>query len=304
VDADLLLRWMSETGAGSIRDLRERAAWLARAGGRPTTRTATGRWVKDLTSLAHTEVDWDEDRWAVTPSTVVRLPAADGTAILVGSRRAGHVEAIQDEMAVTLVSPQPAPGDLPTPTVVLVQFDSVEQIKAAAAAAGAIYVGCAAAQLAAVLTGPGPGAPAAPPTHREETLERLAARSGLPFERASGDADGLYRLRRHGRWVYLYRSGGEWWRCDLATGVFRDLARNGESVMRWRAEPGAGRASVGTMFIDWGAPLPVLHARTLVLCSGFPPTFSGAARTAIYVNVPIMVAQAVARSLRQELHLL
>ncbi len=71
--------------------------------------------------------------------------------------------------------------------------------------------------------------------------------------------------------------------------------------MRWRPEPGPGREAVGTLFVDWGAPLPPLQARALVLCSGLVPRFSGMAETAIYRNVPRHVAQAVAASLYQDL---
>ena len=123
----------------------------------------------------------------------------------------------------------------------------------------------------------------------------------MPFQPADirSAGDGLYRLRLPGRQTHLYRQGGDWYRCELADGVFLELARRGISVIRWRPEEGAGRQWVGSAYVDWGAPLPVVHARALALCSGQPPRFSGAARTAIYEGVPLTVIQAVATALGQ-----
>jgi hypothetical protein len=301
VDADLALRWMSETGTGRVRDLRERLAWLAHTEDFPILSTATGRWLRDVSALGHAEIDWQHDRWAVAPPVITPLPCSDGTAVLAGSRRTGLMERLQaTNVSVLTCRPDAAPGDLPVPTAVLIQYDSADGLQASAADAGVRFSGCAARKLAERLPPLRAGQEAPPPARGNATLERLD--TGTSFLPADADRDGLYRLRLQGRSAYLQRQGGVWRHCDLATGVFAEYARRGGiSVMRWRAERDASGGPVGTVFVDWGAPLPALHARTLTLCSGLPPRFSSAARTTTYTNIPADVALAVARSLLQRL---
>jgi hypothetical protein len=301
VDADLALRWMSETGAGTVRDLRDRLAWLAHTADLAAPGTATGRWLRDLSALGHAEIDWSHDRWAVAPAVITPLPCSDGTAVLAGSRRAGLIERLlSTDVSVLTCRPDPAPRDLPVPAAVLIQYDSTAGLQAAAADAGIRCSGCAARKLAQCLPPLRPGPEAPPPAWGNVTLERLD--EGMSFVSAEADQDGLYRLKLRGRSTYLQLRDGMWRHCDLAAGVFSEYARRGGiSVMRWRPERDACDGPVGTVFVDWGAPLPPLHARALTLCSGLPPRFSSAARTATYTNIPADVAQAVARSLLQRL---
>jgi hypothetical protein len=85
----------------------------------------------------------------------------------------------------------------------------------------------------------------------------------------------------------------------MPTAVFTALATVKVTPLRWRAD-GSGRVT-GSFFVDRGLPLPVLHQRCLVLCSGFTPRFSEIARTSTYENVPRSIAEAVAASLGQTL---
>ena len=302
--ADVMLRWMSETGAGQLDVLRNQVRWIARTADLPAGRAAAGRWLRDVSALGHAEIDWEQGRWAVTGPAVARLPAADGMAVLAGSRRYGLVQALEaGDVAVHYVTPDRRSWDIPVPVCLLVQFDTVAGLREAAAQAGAAYAGCAAERLAQVLPGPALGAVTAPPAAGNTTLERVTTSgAGVQFEPAQrGDEDGLYRARLQGRRRGLYRENGTWYWCELAAGIFTDLGRRGISVIRWRPEDSAGRGGVGTAFVDWGAPLPILHARALVLCSGLPPQFHPAARTAAYSNVPLPVIEAVAASLHQRL---
>jgi hypothetical protein len=304
MDADLALLWMSETGSGSARDLRERVAWLAWTQDEPVSRAATGRWLRDLSALAHAEVDWDNDRWSIASPAITRLPAADGTAILVGARRTEIIEALEAAELFLLRHPQvAAEGDIVAPAAILINYDTVGDLREVAQGAGAKYIGCAAINLAEHLPPLSLGSLAAPPAIANDTLERLAVGDGdVRFIRSPATVDGLYRLTLRGRRTHLYLRGGQWYHCDLASGVFTEYVRSGTAAMRWRSERSSCYGRVGTLFVDWGAPLPPLHARALTLCSGLTPRFSGAARTTIYSNVPELVASAVARSLSQRLH--
>lgn len=295
-----MLRWMSEIGAGGIRQLRQRAVWLARTSDTDATAAASGRWVRELSALGHTEMWWDQDRWAAAPPVVVRLPAADGTAIVTGARPAGMAEQLQgSDVAFHVHHSDPAPGELPLPASWFVQFDEVAVLREAAASAGARYAGCAAARLAAQLPIASLGLPAAPPTRMAE-LEHLSTAGRFVHITGRPRLYGLYRLRVNGRMVHLYRRGDEWFHCDRAIGTFLDLARRGVRVLRWRSEGCEGRTQIGTLFVDHHAmPLPALQARALTLCSGRPPESSQSAQTSSYSNVPLAIANQVAESLHQ-----
>jgi hypothetical protein len=120
--------------------------------------------------------------------------------------------------------------------------------------------------------------------------------------RAASPAEGLYRHEIPSGLQYLFWTGVAGWRhCNLSTGVFEHLRRSGVTVLRWRPDPEPGRAGQGTLFSDWGAPLPALHQRALVLSAGWVPRFSRNAQTATYQNVPQQVACQVAASLGQQL---
>lgn len=308
MDADLLLLWASETGRGSIRGLRERAAWLARTTAQVPARRATGRCVRDLATLAHIDLDWAADHWSASPPVLTRLPGGDGFALLTGARPA----ALEQELGNTLEQnsldlarvPQPAvPGDLPAPEALLVQYNTADELQNAARALGALYIPCAAVTLSRKLPTIAPGDPAAPPSQQNTTLEQFNPATLLfsPVDPARQHPPGLYRLHILGRRGHLLRSADGWRHCDLPSGVFLELARRRRSALQWRMETGRGRAEYGQLFVDLGAPLPSQHMRALALCSGLLPRFSTRARTAIYDNVPRQVAERVAASLHQHL---
>lgn len=303
MDADLVLHWLSEVGRGSARELRDTVTWLARTSDETASRAASGRWLRDMSALGHAEVDWSHDAWSVSPPVITRLPASDGTAVLAGARRRHALEALDScDVALLRHRPVTAAGDLALPHTLMIQYDDPTALTAAARSSGAEYVGCAAFNIARRLPPLQLGARAAPPADANDTLERMNdSETGVQFARAASDSDGLYRLTLQGKRTHLYRRDSEWYHCDLSAGVFLDYARRGRAATRWRPERDSCYGRIGTFFVDWGAPMPALHARALTLCSGLPPRFSGAAHTAIYGNVPETIAQAVTRSLSQRL---
>lgn len=301
--SDVICRWMAETGSGSIRALRGKLTWLARTEDRDISTFDSGRWLRDLSSLAHAELEWDRDVWAAAPLVLTRLPGADGLAILAGVRTRKVDSALDDlDLEVHRVG-QPGNNRLDRPTAIMLQYDTADELAKAAAQVGALYVPCAAEQLAARLSRIQLGEPAAPPSRENETLEKWDA-GNMDWQAVSSLAShepGLYQLLNAGRKQWLFLTEGGWVRCGLSAGVFTELKRTGHSAMRWRAERGAGRDRFGQVFVDWGAPLPPLQQRALVLCSGVVPRFSDGARTAIYDSVPLRVAEQTAASLGQRL---
>jgi hypothetical protein len=305
MNADLMLRWMSETGSGSIRDLRSRLEWLARTFDLIVGAATTGRWLRDLSGLGYAEADWTHDRWAVAPTVVTRLPGPDGFALITGARTAATEQRVNElDIEVFRLAQPRTGGDLARPTSILLQYDDPQDLPGVASRLGAQYVPCAARQLAALLPPLRLGAPAAAPSRFNATLERFVPET-LGWESApaaAGPAEGLYRLENMSRPQHLFWTAESGWRhCELPAGVFEQLRRRGISVMRWRPDPEPGRDGQGSVYSDWGAPLPPLHQRALVLSTGWTPRFAAGARTAIYENVPRPVAEQVAASLGQQL---
>ena len=306
MSGELLLAWMSETGDGSIHDLRSRAEWLGQTRGRSLSRKAFGLWMRDLSALGHAEVDWLGGRWSVAPPAVVRLPRADGLAVLSGARRPGLVDALADtDVYVTQMPDEDDGSALRLPVPVFVQFGYPAELREAAAATGVAYAGCFAHRGAAALRRIAIGDLAAPPAAHNDTLERRIGPRPNDWVKHSAMAlefpDGLYSFEANGRREHRTVRGGSWYRTALAEGTFLELARKGISCLSWRPEEGSGRGEVGTVFVDFGAPLPALQARVLTLCSGLPPRVSDKAENLAYRNVPRAVARAVAASLLQKI---
>lgn len=294
---------MSEVGAGDIRDLRGGIAWWARCHNFPATNYWTGSWLRDMSALAHAEVDWASGRWAVTPPTAALLPGSGGTAVLAGSRWVGFRERLEEsELAVHVVDgPTGADKAIPVPPPIFVQADSVEDLKGRLAAIQIKYVGEAALNIARLLSpialGPLAGPPSweAPVEHLRQSGDDVCFGSGLP------SGEGLCRITVHGRPIYLYRLGSDWYRTDHATGILIDRAARDVNVVRWRGDREGDGRSFGTMFVDQGSALPPLQSRALVLCSGLPATVGDRAGTVIYRNVPRDIAELVAQSVLQTL---
>lgn len=300
---DLLLTWMSETGSGAVADFRARAAWLARTENLELPERASGRWLRDVATLGHCEVDWKSGKWFMAPTVLTRLPLADGLAVLAGSRRQSVLRALDNAGVYFEDARRPgADRDLPVPRTVLVPYRTTRELEEAASAVGAMYVGCSAAGIAALLPSVPRTSSAAPPANdsRLELLTNYAPHAWASVSPKRRDlADGLYREQVVGRWRYLLRRDDVWLACDLSVGVFAELQRQRTNVIRWR--PSEEKSHVGTCIVDWGAPLPPLHARALVLCSGFVPRFGSAAETVLYDNVPRSIAARIASSLGQVL---
>lgn len=297
---DLMLSWMSEMGSGSVRALRDSLDWVSRDPHGHSARKEAGRWLRDLSSLGHAEVGWDQDRWAIAPVALYRLPEAGGLAVLAGSRRGGVVELLEQHMVVVEVPNDQASG-IPLPTTILLQYDSVEELPRVATVVGGVYAGCAARRLAKRLRPHTLRDRCAPPVFGgAEGVEWLLG-DGRRWELVDGvRGEGLYRLRINGRQRYRYMYGEHWYRSDLAAGQQIEHARQGREIMRWRPD-GGEKPTGGTLFVDWGAPLTPLQARALVLCSGLGPRAHGSAYTLEFTNVPSDVAALVAQSARTTL---
>lgn len=297
---DLLLTWISETGMGTIADFRARASWLARTEDVELDEGAAGRWLRDAASLGHCEVDWQQGKWSAAPPVITRLPLADGLAILIGARRPRLMRALQASGIYAEHARRPGSAqDIPAPETILIPYDRTLDLEKAATATGATYTGCSAASIGARLSPPILRGPSAPPAYSSylEHLVRFSPRSwAATSPRNTLFVDGLYREQVHGRWHHLLRREGSWFSVDLSTGILAVLSQRGDSPVRW-APDGKSGGRTGTVAVGRSTPLPPLHARTLVLCSGFIPRYVSTEEINLFDNVPRDLGSLVSSSL-------
>ena len=305
---DLLLRWVSERGAGVLSDVKQGMWWLASIHCPDIEPGAPGRWLRDAVSLGHMDIDWRNRRWSAAPPVLTRLPRARGLAALAGSRTAAFDDRIEQAVKDGLVelfrvpSARP-PRDIPLPVSLIVQFDDEAGLAQWAAELGAEYTSCFALQGAALLPPLGLEVRTSKPEFGQPLEQyNLDRREYQPASRPL--SDGLYRLKqREGKRVCQVLRNGEWYETSHEEGVYSVLeSRDPEAdVLRWLPEQDCGRERFGTLYVDWGYPLPDLHRRVAVMCSGLAPRINAHAENLAYDNVPKTVAIKIADSLGQHL---
>ena len=306
---DLLLRWLSEQGAGDLGEVKRGLWWLGTKKCPDITPGSPGRWLRDAVSLAYLDIDWSGRRWSAAPPVLTPLPKAQGLAVITGSRTAAFDrrldKLVQDELVELYRSQgERPPGDIPLPDSLIVGFGEEGELADIAADLGVTLAPCFAYQGIATL-------PEAALTERTSAPEYGVPLEQYDFEQKRYEqvrrpqGDGLYRQRRRdSKRVCQVLRAGAWYETTHEHGVYAVLASQkcAEAVLRWRAEEEAsGRRHVGTLFVDWGYPLPDLHRRVATMCSGLAPRINELGENLAYVNVPLVVATKIACSLGQEL---
>ncbi|GAA3077995.1 hypothetical protein [Streptomyces glomeratus] len=306
----ILLRWLSESRSGTASALRDGVRSQAEAWGLELKEYADWEWMRKVAALGFIDVDLRADRWSVAPPVLTRLPYADGLMLLTGARTAqisARVEeAAQEWMELITVPHRPEAGEAPLPDTLLLQYEDLRTLQETAELLGARYVPCAALQLTHLLPQAALGPESAPPGGSTvNTLEKYELRLQRFVPVKTDDEDGLYRWRGadYAR-LSRVRRNGVFYAVERETGIYLELARHRTGAMRWRPEAAKGRAGIGRLFVDRYAPLPALHERAAVLCSGFPPSVSKQAQTRAYDNVPKALAEAIAASLQQNLEIM
>ncbi|MBK3583273.1 hypothetical protein [Streptomyces sp. PvR018] len=306
----VLLRWVAERGGGKVAELRQGIRGTAQSYGLRLTEYAHWDWMRTASALGFLDLDLRADRWSAAPLVLTRLPHADGLALITGARTAaasGQLQrAAEDWLELLMVPDEPRDGAVPLPDTLLVQYDDPDLLPESAQRLGARFVPCAALQLAELLPRTAAGPEAAPPGGSGmNSLEQydIGKRRFEPV--AAAREDGLYRWRGadNARLVRARRNS-VFYRTERETGVYLELARHRQNAVRWRAEPAAGRSACGPLFVDRGVPMPPLHQRAAVLCTGLPPRTGAHGETLAYDNVPRVLAEAIAASLLQKLEVL
>ncbi|MGW3596012.1 hypothetical protein [Streptomyces sp. NPDC005167] len=305
---NLLLRWLSEEGAGDLGEVKQGLWWLGTKACPEIEPGAPGRWLRDAVSLAYLDIDWSGRRWSAAPPVLTPLPKAQGLAVLAGSRTAAFDRRLDELLQDGLVelyrsSAERPPRDVPLPDSLVVRFGKEDELAELAADLGAVLAPCFAYQGASLL-------PSSALVERTSAPEYGAPLEQYDFEHCRylpvrrPQHDGLYRLkRRDSKQVCQVLRSGDWYETTHEHGVYAVLADQNSTadVLRWLPEEPCGREDVGTLFVDWGYPLPDLHRRVAAMCSGLAPRINEGARNLAYDNVPKAVAMKIAHSLGQAL---
>lgn len=314
---DTLLQWMSWQQRGRISDVQEKLVWLASGSGVVIPQWQVREWVRVIDALGHCDVDWERERWEISPPTLSQLAGPSVLAVRTG-RMDQTLERLADgeDVAVHRVTHTETvlPEILVPATLFVKPLDP--DLLSISDQLGLEWVGRAYEDEAAALTPIAKGRTqiARPPDNT--LLERLkvppSADSPLGDSRGAprffrsqeipfSVADGSFRWTEGRRKHHAIVREGAWFEADRAECIHLELSRLGKSSMSWRAT-GSVRSGVGRVVIASGCFLPRIHARTLTLCSGVPPQVADSPRgDTCYLNVPRRIAELVATALGQDL---
>ncbi len=296
---DLLLRFLSEKGSGTWRDLKQAFDWIWGT----TDNPAEKAWIaaRDLAALGHLEIAWDQDAvWSVAPPLLTMLPRSGGRAFVTGART-GVLDRRLEEVAAKRGLWIDRCGRQFGPQTLLLASSSHLDAEDFAAEAGIGYTYAVADQIAALLPDLPRYMEGFPPGHElpagfdAEWFEPATQQWQEVTETAER---GLYRTRTFDGQVFaLLDATSQWRRPVKECGIYEVLRWEGLSVLRYSR-------SRGELQVAAGVPLPALHARAACLCSGRLPRIQyrrGQSPLLIYDNIPAAVATRIAGSLNQDL---
>jgi hypothetical protein len=297
---DLLLEWVSERGEGSWTSFRDAYAWLEADSDLKPWETAS-LLARQMSALAHLEIDWKRSRWAACPPVLTLLPSAGAHGLLTGGRTRELTDrlAVEQERRDDIFCLEPISQSL-APSALLIACEDERAMRRLAEALGIQATYSVASRLAAVLPS-------------LDSYIALARSTPAPFDYGvqalsvdqlgwsdveSDRAPGLYRYQTPaGRKFRYVNHEGTSHEVDLAIGTFAALRAAGQaSRLKWFRQP-----LNGDLEVPLSAPLPTLHARAAALCSGLAPDRRG--RSLVYMNVPEEIAHAIAQSLEQQLRI-
>jgi hypothetical protein len=300
---ELFLEWLSERGSGRWASFVAAHDWLFN-GGRSQAERINATWTaRTLSDLGDLEIDWEGQRWSVTPAMLTVLPTAGARSLLTGGRTRTLMrrldEETSEEVTNNIVFARHHQADAPD-AVFLVSRDEKE-VEDLAARLGVGYEYCAADRLSRALpaldsylavskTTP---APTGYEARRFDSvgLRWTATRTDVP--------PGLYTYEVHGvarqRFVPQVGIAHE---VERAIGIYAELRRTGKQILAWRADD-----VNGTLIVPGQTPLPTLQARVATACSGLGAKFVRPDSTRRYVNIPEEIARRIALSLGQSLNL-
>lgn len=276
---DQLLEWCSERESGSIRAFREAHDWLSRGVGAPE-RNRAALALRRLEELAHVEVDYRSDKWAIAPPAVAAIEDSGGLAILTGARprrlmqRLWSLEEDPDPRIRELSSfvfPESLASADPTasPSIVLMSNRADEILEELCTALAIRFEHRVSWRMSLVLPSIdaylGVGAVAARPPGFEP--RRMEYRDRVEFTPVNSDTTlGAYEYVRYGPPRYIFNDGEALYQADRRIVIYAELRRTSHNVLTYERRS-------QRMFVPGTCPLPLLYARSAVLRTGHLPKF-------------------------------
>jgi hypothetical protein len=261
---DHLLWWCSEIGSGTWAQFRTACRELGLAAGQASAA---------LSALAHVEFDRRQGRWAVAPTVLSTIPHSTGRLLLSGARPSGLMEHLrlvaEREHLDIVVEAGPIRQTARGPATLLLEGSAAD---GAAFADGAGIGFQPAAHLAIASLLPAGqmellAEPATPDPRFPHCLidpVNLSERWDLD---APEGAEGLWAWATFSRpSARFLRRDGQWWYVPESAWAPYLLVRPADSEPLCRYEP-----AHSLLVVDGAAPLPALHGRAAVLCSGTLP---------------------------------
>lgn len=330
---DLLLTYLSEKGGGSWQVLKEAWQWISDGADDPSGRA----WIvaRDLEALGHIEVAWNRGlEWCAAPPLLTMIPRSGGRVFVTGARTRHFMARLRDAAETQDIWIDEC-GLQRGPTSIYLACRSHLEAEALAADLRIGYTYQVAEQIAGLL----PPLDTYSRVTDERELPRgleleLFDTQWLEWrETEERERAGLYRCRTYeGHLHGLLGPTGRWGRVVKEIGVYEVLRWEEKAILAYSEED-------ETLTVPAEASLPALHARAVTLCSGRLPKYARPASqqtriqrpeirfgrtrhtrrtlgkhqgpvagarvngrgTLTYRNVPLGIAERIARSLSQTL---
>lgn len=299
MDADLILRWLSYRGGGSISSVKKSIAGLL-DGPEPRSMTLATSVLSRLETLGHIDLEREESTWRIRPPLVTHLPGSMAFALVVGERTLEIADELDSNSSVHIVEPQPwGAHSLQDPVTLLLEYDTDTELREIAARLGGNFRESAAHSLAAQLLPIHLGARTAGPNKMGLEIEMYATRTNTFIHVESTRREGLYRQKINGRFQHWILESGSWYSTTRSEGICLLLSEDDCTYLRLTIVE-EGEDPIGILEVDPRLPLPLQQRRALTYCTGLHAAQSSAGRPTYY-NVPLSVASLLANSAHQYL---
>ena len=284
---DDLLRWASEKGSGTWRQLREAAAYLTRT---HALNLRPWQLAVSLTSLGHLDIDWEEGRWSVAEPAVALSRGMGLCAYLVGARPTRMLERFREATEDQDVYPFEL-RQRDAPVALFAKCASIAAAQEVAHRVGVPLIFDPASGIADevpdVVLQASDRCSAIP---MEDGLERFDPATGLWEAVAGREDEGLYRLDLYGRSTHRLHKSEHWYSVDRATGQL--LVLKGRNDLLFWCKPSANFRIPSTLEVAEWLRLPPIAERAAVASSGLMPVINDKRR--IYRNVTRSTAFTIA----------
>jgi hypothetical protein len=288
-----LLRWVSEVGSGNWDKLRDVCAFLAQ---KHRVQIRPWRLANNLAALGHLDIDWTTRTWSVAPPALNVVPGLGLCVVLTGSRPHYLDQRFEDATDHLTVYPFEIEQPFGWPAAKYAKCASLEVVDTVATTLRARVVVNPATQLVRAMPRLDQVTLELAPEPLLDDAQRFDPTT-LKWLPVGERQPGLYQIDLHGRHVFRQLcEDGSWVTLDRSVGQFLEL-HGKRNVLLWQR---ATDRDPSYFVVDADLSLPLLAERALTVSSGLAP--KRIEQRHFYSNVPLDVAETIAKALLQDLH--